>query len=463
MTPEFILEATGARLEGAPPPPGTTYPGVFRDTRALEAGGVYLALAGANFDGHAFLAQAHAAGAAAAIVAAGRALPEDTPDGLTRYAVADPLAAYGALARAHRRAFGGSLAVVGVTGSSGKTSTKELLAAYLGRWGAVSKTFANYNNDVGVPLTLLGVPAGARFAVVEMGMRGPGEIARLAAVAEPDVAVVTNAGTAHLERLGTREAIADAKAELFWGLRPGGTAVVNADDPRLVARAEAWGGRRISFSLTPDAGADVFAQGPATPAEDGGQQAEVSVGGARVSLYLPLWGSHHLANALAALATGLALGYRPPAALSLRPEALAGRGSARVVGGVTLVDEAYNANPESMRASLGAFAGAPASGPGRRFVVLGDMGELGSAREAGHRETAAFASSLGLAGVFAVGENAGLYREGAASVVALGREAAPAALARVLAPGDTVLFKGSRSARLETLIDALASHLEGSA
>lgn len=457
MTPELLLSATGALLAGPVPPFGTRYPGVFRDTREPVPGGVYLALAGERFDGHAYLARARAAGAAAAIVAQGASF--EAPEGLTLYRVPDPLAAYHALARAHRLAAGPALAVVGVTGSSGKTSTKEMLASYLARWGAVHRTHANYNNDVGVPLTLLGLTPEARFAVVEMGMRGPGEIARLARVAVPDVAVVTNAGSAHLERLGSLEAIADAKAELYHGLRPGGTAVVNADDPALAARARAWGGRAVSFSRRPGVEADVAPLGAPEPGPAGGQTVPLRVAGERVRLSLPLWGEHHLANAAAAVAAGLALGYRPPGELRIEPARLAGRGTERTHGGVRLVDEAYNANPESMKASLAAYATAPGA-PGRRFVVLGDMGELGAGSEAGHREIGAFAASLLLAGVFAVGERSALYREGGGAVVPLPRETAALELAGRLRPGDTVLFKGSRSAHLETLIEAVAACLE---
>jgi len=239
FTPEELAAATGGRWRGAPAPP---LQGISTDTRRLAPGSLFVALRGERFDGHDFLADAARAGAGAAVVAEDWAAPPAaTAAALPMLAVPDTLAALGALARLHRRRF--RIPVVGVTGSNGKTTTREMIAAILARRGPVLRSEGNLNNEVGVPLTLFGLAPEHRAAVVEMGMNHPGEIARIAAVAEPQVGVVTNAFPAHLEGLGSVDAVADAKAELYQALPRDGIAVANADDPRMLRRARASGRR----------------------------------------------------------------------------------------------------------------------------------------------------------------------------------------------------------------------------
>lgn len=360
-----IREAVNGRLISGRPE--RFVEGVSTDTRSIKGGELFVPLRGERFDGHDFITQAVSAGATA-VVAEERSLPTGLADTVGLVAVRDTLAALGDLAHYYRGLFG--VTVVAVTGSNGKTTTKEMTAHVLGGMGTVVWSPKSFNNFVGVPLTLFGLEDGTDYAVVEMGTSGPGEIARSAGIADPDVGVITNVGGVHLEGLGSIEGVATAKGELLDALGPEDSAILNADDEwsmKLRGRSRA---RVVTFGL--DEKADIRAE--AVEADGTGIR---FTGPERVKIEVPVLGRHNVYNALAAIAVGRRLGmtmeqiagrlasFRPP---RMRSEVLD-------VGGVTVLNDSYNANPASMRAALDAFA--LLSVRGRQHVVLGDMLELG--------------------------------------------------------------------------------------
>jgi UDP-N-acetylmuramoyl-tripeptide--D-alanyl-D-alanine ligase len=455
FTAEELGAATGGRWLDAPP---DSVSGVSSDSRTLEAGSLFVALRGDRFDAHAFLPAAARAGAAAAVVAS-----EAPAAGLPRLLVADTLVALGALAHHHRARF--SLPVVGVTGSNGKTTTREMIAAILAERGPVLKTEGNLNNEVGVPFTLLRLSGEHRAAVVEMGMNHPGEIARLTAMARPQVGVVTNAAAAHLEGLGSVDGVADAKAELYAGLPEGGIAVVNADDPRMLARARASGRRLLTFAGGRQRRGDVAVL-EVLAQDASGLRFLLGVGTRELAVTLPLVGAHNARNAAAAACAAIALGCSDqeivrglarvqPVGRRLRLE--------RLPGGLLLVDDCYNANPPSMAAALQTLAELAHAEGGRPLAALGDMLELGPGEAELHRGVGSEAARLPVARLFGFGPRS---RETLAGALAAGL--APertfhtedvAALAQAVrataAPGDVLLVKGSRGMRLERLVEAL--------
>jgi UDP-N-acetylmuramoyl-tripeptide--D-alanyl-D-alanine ligase len=352
--------------------------------------------------------------------------------------------------------------VVGVTGSNGKTTTREMIAAILATRGPILKTEGNLNNEVGVPLTLFGLDQTHQAAVVEMGMNHPGEIARLAAIALPQVGVVTLAAPAHLEGLGTVDAVADAKAELYQGLPEGGIAIANADDARMLKRAQASGRRMITFSATKGRRGDVVVLEIVSQGDDG-LRFVLGVGNREVPVHIPgLVGAHNAANAAAAAAAAIALGCTDR-------EIVRGLAAVRPVGrrlrletlpsGVRLVDDCYNANPASMSAALRTLTALAASG-GRAVAVLGDMLELGAVEVEAHRALGEEAAKAGLAALAAFGPRS---RATAEAARAAGLEAFHAeeldplvAWAKTnVRPGDVLLVKGSRGMKLERLVEAL--------
>lgn len=453
LTLEDILKATG----GQPSAGYSNGPlaGVSTDTRSLVPGSLYVPLKGARFDGHDFLEEALAVGATSALVS------RDVPDreGLTTIRVEDTLASYGDIARYWREKL--ALTVVAITGSSGKTSTKEMVASLLSQFMPVGKTHANYNNEIGLPRTLLETPPGTRACILEMGMRGPGEIAYLTSIARPDVGILTNIGTAHIGRLGSREAIARAKGELLRIGGPAMAAVINHDDPFAMGQAKDHAGPVATFSLH-DPKATVWAEGTGRTFLVRWQAGpKIAAGSTRVTL--PMLGDHHRANALAATATAWHLGLELPEALAIAPASLPGRARTLRAAGVEIVDETYNANPESMRMTLRAFCQEECLG--RRFVAIGQMGELGEYAPQAHRELGEQIRALPIAGAVTLGELAahvaGAVGEKAVQVAdhAAGAEV----LAGWLRPGDRLFVKGSRSMQMETLIAQLVTRLEGKA
>ncbi|WP_243697749.1 UDP-N-acetylmuramoyl-tripeptide--D-alanyl-D-alanine ligase [Geodermatophilus obscurus] len=452
-----VAEAVGGRL--TPDAAGTVPGKVTVDSRAVAPGDLFVAVPGERVDGHDFLTAAAAAGAVAALTT--------RPDGALPCVVVDePVAALGRLAAAvHTRLAGGDLVTIGITGSSGKTSTKDLLGQVLATAGATVSPPGSYNNDIGLPLTVLDADEDTRFLVLEMGSRGRGHIARLCRVARPDVGVVLNVGSAHLGEFGSADGIAVAKGELVEALPAEGTAVLNADDPRVIGMAPRTRARVVTTGRS--AGADVRAEDVALD-EAGRAGFTLVAGGERAAVRLQVVGEHQVANALSAAGAALAAGMAPDAvaaALSAaEPRSRWRMEVTRRDDGVTVVNDAYNANPESMRAALAALAGLPAR---RRVAVLGAMAELGPGAADEHERLGRDAVAAGVDLVVAVGPDAvGIAdgalaagaREGEGAVRVPDRAAARELLTEVLVPGDVVLVKASRSYGLEVLAaDLLAA------
>jgi UDP-N-acetylmuramoyl-tripeptide--D-alanyl-D-alanine ligase len=461
-TAERVAEAAGAArlmvspLDRSDEEPGRTGPErVVIDSREAGPGALFVGLRGANVDGGAFAAAAIAAGAWGALVArehAGPGLwelaPADPP-AAARGASAgvvlvaeDPLVALQRLARAWRRELGAE--VIGVTGSSGKTSTKDLLFAILSPHRRTAASRVNRNTEIGLPLEILAAPAGTEVLVLEMGMRGQGQIAELAAIAEPDVAVVVNVGSAHLELLGSVEAIAEAKAELIGALPPRGTAVVPAGEKLLEPHL-----REDVTTVTFGPGGDVRI------VEADGERVRIDLAGTPVSLEVPFTQAYMRLNLLAAAAAARAVGVIPQGRIDAVISA--GRGQRRrLPGAVTLIDHCYNANPGSVRAALEDLAAGAA--PDHRLVaVLGDMLELGPGARDFHLEVGREAQRLGVDVLVTVGPLA------AAMASQFSREAysvtdaaeAAALVPTLLREGDEVLVKGSLSVGLEAVCRAL--------
>ena len=449
------------RCAGTPPDLQVELGPVCTDSRQLQPGAFFIPLRGERFDGHGFLNQAAALRAQAAVVATDWSQP--LPPGLLHWRVEDTLWAYQQLATLHRRQL--KAGVVAVTGSAGKTTTRELIRAALAPLGDVQATVSNNNNDIGVPLTLMGAHRGHAAVVVEMGMRGLGEIERLSRCAEPTIAVITNIGTAHIGRLGSRAAIATAKCEITAALDPKGVVVIPAGDALLEdALSRCWSGRILRVALEGDIpadGADVSGLPAADPAAADlvgvydPQQGVLSLEGLRFSC--PLEGRHNARNLMLALAVAAELGVPLADLQAMRVDVPGGRNRRISIGALTLLDETYNASPEAVLAALDLLA----QQPGRRFAVLGTMLELGSSSIALHQAVVARAVELGLDGLVAVasGDEA-VAMEGAASPLARfalveSPEQAAQTLNAWLQPGDTLLLKASRGVALERLIPLL--------
>jgi UDP-N-acetylmuramoyl-tripeptide--D-alanyl-D-alanine ligase len=433
------------------------------DSRQVEPGQAFVALPGERTDGHEYLGRAAAAGAGALIVS--RPLDAATLEALgdvTVVLVADGLRALGALGAAWRRRF--APLVVGITGSIAKTSTKEATATVLGRRFTTLRSEGNLNNEIGLPLTLLRLGPEHEAAVLEMGMYAGGEIADLAAMAAPRIGVVTAVQAVHLSRVGTLDAVGRAKAELVEALPTDGTAVLNADDPRVVRMASSTVARIVSYGFDPDA--DVGAE-RVQSAGAAGMRFMLRIGGTRRPVATPALGRHGVHNGLAAAAVGLAAGCT----LDDIVDGLALGWSAPhrdrllAAGDVTVLDDSYNASPGSVLAALELLTTLPAA---RRVAVLGEMLELGDAHERGHREVGgAAAEVVGL--LVVVGAGAGPMADAAIEgglpadrVLRVDdAEAALDALRPRLRVGDTILVKGSRGVALDGLVERLVAEAGG--
>ncbi|WP_234087055.1 UDP-N-acetylmuramoyl-tripeptide--D-alanyl-D-alanine ligase [Azonexus sp. R2A61] len=442
----WINAAVGGRLIGADCP----IDGLSTDTRAIVAGGLFIALHGERFDAHAFLDQAVAGGAAALLVSDESRLPAGVP----AIVVDDTRLALGRLAAAWRARF--ALPVIAVTGSNGKTTTKEMIAAVLkAAYGdAVLATRGNLNNDIGLPLTLLGLDETHRAAVIEMGMNHPGEIDYLTRIGAPTVALVTNAQRAHLEGMGDLDEVAREKGAIYHGLSADGVAVINADD----AYAGFWRalvGERPVRSFGIDQPADVRGL-----VHQHGLEIRLAIaaaeGDCEIALQIP--GRHNARNALAAASACLAAGI-PLAAVADGLSAFAGvkgrlqrRPGKR---GAEILDDTYNANPDSVRAGIDVLA----STIGRKLLVLGDMGEIGEASGQYHDEIGGYAKSQGVDRLFALGESvkAAVRNFGEGALHFTGVEALIAAVDKELGAETTVLVKGSRFMKMERVADALVA------
>jgi UDP-N-acetylmuramoyl-tripeptide--D-alanyl-D-alanine ligase len=436
----------GGRLEG----PDRPYTGVSTDTRTITAGELFVALRGPRFNGNEFVVAAHAAGAAGAVV--------DTkqPVDLPQIVVADTLVALQTAARAWRSQL--DIPVVGVAGSNGKTTVKEMTAAILGKAGSCLATRGNLNNHIGVPLTLLRLEPGHRFAVIEMGANRAGDVAALAAIARPTIGLITNAGAEHLEGFGSLEGVARAEGEMVESLPPEGVAVINADDRFASLWRSLTRARVVTFGLDPSA--DFTAQDVRTDVSEDGFRTRFTLksplGTAAIELHLA--GRHNVVNALcaaaAATAAGAGLEHVVAGLAGMRP--VQGRLQLkRARSGAWILDDSYNANPSSVRAGIDVLAALD----GRKWLVLGDMAELGAYAESSHAEIGAYARERGIERLYATGGLAGLAVERFGTggqwfpdVDTLARALASAATADV-----RMLVKGSRVNRLERLVEALVA------
>ncbi|MHA3021088.1 UDP-N-acetylmuramoyl-tripeptide--D-alanyl-D-alanine ligase [Mycobacterium sp. BMJ-28] len=487
LTVAQIADIVGGRLSGITraEAEATRVTGTVEfDSRAVGAGGLFLALPGANTDGHDFAAAAVAAGAAAVLAARPVGVPAivvppaDGPDRASGALEHDSdgsgaavLAALARLARAVADELtAGGLRIIGVTGSSGKTSTKDLLAAVLAPLGEVIAPPGSFNNELGHPWTVLRATTETDFLILEMSARHPGNIAALAAIAPPAIGVVLNVGTAHLGEFGSREVIAATKAELPQSVPASGVVILNADDPAVAAMAQVSAARVVRVSRA--SGGDVWA-GPVTLDELARPRFTLHAAGEAVQVALAVHGEHQVSNALAAAAVALECGATPTQVA----EALAGAAAASArrmqvstrADGVTVINDAYNANPDSMAAGLKALAWMARSGPVRRrsWAVLGEMAELGDDAITEHDRIGRLVVRLDVSRLIVVGAgrtmsamHQGAVMEGSwgsESVLVPDADAALALLRAELADGDVVLVKASNSAGLGALADAVAA------
>jgi UDP-N-acetylmuramoyl-tripeptide--D-alanyl-D-alanine ligase len=458
-----VAAATSGRLVGGDETQGID--GVSIDSRALVAGDLFVAIRGDRFDGHRFVADAFARGARGAVVEERSAecaavTASQTTDRPTVICVEDTTRALQDMAREVRRRSGAR--VVAITGSAGKTTTKEATAELLATRHRVYRNKGNLNNHIGLPLSLLELRSRPEVAVVELGMNHPGEIRTLVSVAEPDVRVWTNVGDAHLGFFESADAIAEAKAEILEGARPDDVLVANADDPRIAARMGAFGGRVVTFGM--DAAADVRATSVVARGLEG-TTATVATPAGEFHLETSLLGLGNLSNVLAATAVALQFGVPLDAiattAATLRPARRRGE-LIRLPGGVTLIDDSYNSSPSALRGALETLSAA--TGSARKIAVLGEMLELGAHATALHEECGAAAAAAGLHVLVTVGGEPARAMADAAvrsgmphgSVIHVrsSGEAADTAAARTRA-GDLVLVKGSRGIGVDVVVERL--------
>jgi len=456
---EEILRATGGTLLQGDP--NVYFKGISTDSRTVREGELFFALKGVRFDGHRFAQEALEKKAAGVVI-------EEERKGDVRWngyrskvviLVKDTLRALGDLARERRRRFGTPL--VALTGSNGKTTTKEMIAACLETLFPVLKTEGNFNNLIGLPLTLLRLTERERVVVVEMGMNTPGEIRRLTEIAEPDVGLITNIERVHLEGLGSIERVKEEKGALFRLMKKDGAILVNQDDPGVVDLAKDFSGQKITYGILNPA--DV--RGGEIRLERAGRTSFLlSFGGEQTRIDLPLLGRHFVYNALAALATATLFGIE----IKVAKEALEGfqpfpmrMEICPLSDGKVVLNDAYNANPKSMELALATLA--EVKGEGRGIAVLGDMLELGAYSEEAHRELGRTVASLSIDGLVAIGKEARRVVDSAIrhgleldrAWVAESHGEAVSILQEILRKGDWVLVKGSRGMEMEKIVIGL--------
>lgn len=441
MSLQVLQGIVGGELSG-----NAQFSAVSTDTRSLRAGELFIALTGPNFNGNQFVAQAAARGACAALVS------ESVATDLPCLKVADTRIALGQLG-AHNRARS-QARVLALTGSQGKTSVKEMTAAILAQCGEVLYTQGNLNNDIGAPLTLLRIAPEHRFAVIELGANHKGEIAYTTQLTRPDIALINNVAATHIEGFGSLQGVAEGKAELWLGLGANGTAVVNLDDPNVVARAPV-SLRRVGISAAGNNAADYRVSNVRSEGIEGSSfLLHTPQGSTDVSIHVP--GMHNVANALAAAALAMEAGAGLTQVAQGLQQANAAKGRLNLrkgLRGALVIDDSYNASPASFRAAIDVLAGQP----GLRIVVAGDMGELGADAESAHRELGSYAASKGIEHFYGTGVLTALAVQafGSRGVYAADCDGLAAALQALLAPGVSVLVKGSRSAGMERVVKQL--------
>jgi UDP-N-acetylmuramoyl-tripeptide--D-alanyl-D-alanine ligase len=465
-TAELLVPVGGTLVSGEG---GCVLNGISTDTRKIRKGDLFWALCGERFDGHDFIRTALERGAAGVVLQWDRwkgrgelaGMLQNRFSGRAAVAVPDTLTALGDLAAWWRRLH--KTPLVAVTGSSGKTTTKEMTAAILELSGRTLKNPGNYNNLIGLPLTLLSLDEGTRRVVLEMGMNRPGEISRLTEIADPDVGVITNVGMAHLEGLGDMRGVARAKAELVERISLGGRVVLNGDDALLMAAASAFGKPALTFGMTP--GNDLRAERVRLLGKDG-SAFDLCHTGRSWGVRLSVPGAQNIPNALAAAGAAICLNEPPERIVAglFRFKGVPGRFAVtELAGGIVLINDTYNANPSSLRAALDSAA-QMAKGGARLLVGLGEMRELGKETVPAHRGAGSAAAALGVRLLVAMGEHAGdvirgaldagMPRERAAAVESHGEMARR--IRDTAGPGDVILLKGSRKMELEKVAEALS-------
>lgn len=445
----FILSATGGRL--AREHYNVRVSGISTDTRTVKEGDLFIALRGDNFDGNDYIQTAFDKGAYAAVA-------EVAADSFSRpvITVADTRAALLHLAASYRLNFG--IPVVGVTGSVGKTSTKDTIHAVLSQKFLTHKNEGNRNNEIGMPMSVFGLERRHEAAVFEMGMSGFGEISRLTRVARPDIGVITNIGVSHIGKLGSRENILKAKLEIIDGMSKDGVLILNADNDLLGAYIKEAKGKLpieiISFGIKDHSG--VYADDISSGAN--GSDFTIHYGSKTIRAHMGVVGEHHIYNALAAFSVGLRLGVEPQAAVKglaeFRPSGL--RQNIQEVNGISLIEDCYNASPDSMNAGFNVLSTVAKK---RKIAVLADMLELGDESQKAHTEVGVAAAKSGVDILLSYGDFARYYCEGYNQTKNGGescffddKAALSKAILNLLHSGDTVLFKGSRGMKLEEVI-----------
>ena len=446
-----ILAATGGSCENAQ---SVEFCGVNTDSRSIKAGELFVALSGENFDGHNYCAKALELGAAGVVISHDVA---GLPQNAVAVKVDDTLKAYQLIAKAWRDKQK-NLKVVAVTGSNGKTSTKDLIAACLAVKYNVVKTEANFNNEIGLPKTLLNIKPDTEIAVVEMGMRGLGQIRALCELARPDVAVVTNVGETHMELLGSMENIAKAKGEIVEGLTAQQFAVLNNDDAFVRAMADKTAAQAVTYGCGDGAG--VRAENVVLNADGSEFDCVCAQTGEREHIVLPLLGEHNVYNALAAI--GVAVTFNVPLAqvkTALKDVKLTGKRQEFVqIGAVTVINDAYNASPASMASALKTLHAVKSAKGGRAVAVLADMLELGALSQSAHAEVGKMAAAEGVDVLITYGEEAvnigkAAQNGGVKTFICRDRAEAAKILSGIVRNNDIILLKGSHSMQVDGLID----------
>ena len=453
---EDIARATGGTASGEG---RASLDGISIDTRTMRRGQLFVAIRGAHFDSHDFLDKALAAGASALLVRRGAKVPGGAP----HVVVEDTERALGDIAAWWRLRF--AMPRVAITGSNGKSTTKEMASAIAGAMGPVLKTEGNFNNLIGLPLTVFRMDSSHRVAILEMGMNAPGEIKRLTEIADPDVGIITNVTAAHLERLHTVDTVAKAKGELFDAMREDAVAVVNGEDRRVRELGRSRRGRTVVFGMQNDF--DVrFLHMETTGLES--MDLKISVLGRELDVKLPVPGAHNVMNALAAVGIAVALGIDPAEAadrlsrfkpMAMRMERI------QLANGARVVNDSYNANPESMKAAFRTVGSAKRAG--RFLAALGDMLELGDSSAELHRQVGEAAAQMGVSRLYLVGDFSGDTASGASGgglpisdiIICGGIDEMLEKVEAEMGAGDVLLVKGSRGMKMERLVDHLKSSI----
>ncbi|MFO7965028.1 MAG: UDP-N-acetylmuramoyl-tripeptide--D-alanyl-D-alanine ligase [Desulfobacterales bacterium] len=452
-----ILEATGGDLLSGGLE--TDFAGISIDSRQIGRADLFVAIKGERFDGHDFIPEVLKTGVKGVVVEKAKIdkIPSDRSGGVVQVAVNDTIGALGALAGWRRKAV--PVKVAAITGSNGKTTTKEMTAAVLGRRFAVLATSGNHNNEIGLPLTLFGLCPGHQWAVLEMGMNHPGEIARLAGISMPDIGVITNVGRSHLEGLGSVDAVAREKAEILGKLASGGTAVLNADDPRVASIAGGTDKQVLFFGRS--FSADVRAEN--IESRENGTCFELILPRESIGVHLKMPGTFMVSNALAAAGVGFLAGLHAEEIKDALETVTPVKGRMdilRIHSGAYLIDDTYNSNPDSAEAAISALQSLNKTG--RSALVFGDMLELGESAGLMHTRVGQAAGNHGVHALFLPGEFARDVARGASeagvparNIFAGSKEEMLHELKSWVRPGDWILVKGSRSTHMETIVNAL--------